>query len=418
MRSTLWSLSALFLAVLALMLGSGLLGSLISLRLTLAGYGGGITGLVMSGYYAGLVFGSFIAPGVVRRVGHIRAFAAFAAANTIIVLLHSLYLSALAWGLLRLGTGIAMMGLYMVIESWLNERAESSIRGRVFSVYMATTFLGLGTGQFLLSAAEHSGATLFLVVAILFAFSLIPVTLTRAVHPQPVENVRIRVGKLFKRAPFGIWGCIGAGLANGAFYALGPAFAVREGLAVVQVAIFMGVTILSGLALQWPVGMVSDRFDRQRVIGVLSLAVAAASWAILAVGGSSMALLLLFAAIFGGLTFTTYPVSVAHANDHIDASELVPASAALILSYGVGAALGPMGAAAVSAVTGPAGLFLFVAVISAALGVAALVVPRRKPVAPEEQVPFVAMPRTSTVIAQLDPRVEEEESPVEPMQPQ
>ncbi|HET6725655.1 MAG TPA: MFS transporter [Gammaproteobacteria bacterium] len=417
MRSTLWSLSALFLAVLALMLGNGLLGSLISLRLTLIGYGGGITGIVMSGYYAGLVFGSFVAPSVVRRVGHIRAFAAFAAVNTIFVLLHSLYLSALAWGLLRLGTGIAMMGLYMVVESWLNERAETRIRGRVFSVYMATTFLGLGGGQFLLGAGQHMGSTLFLIVAILFAFSLIPVTLTRAVHPQPVENVRVRVGKLMKRAPFGVWGCLGAGLANGAFYALGPAFAVREGLSVTQVAEFMGVTILAGLALQWPVGAISDRFDRQWVIGVLSLAVGGASCMLMIIGGGALAILLAVAGIFGGLTFTTYPVSVAHANDHIDASDVVPASAALILSYGIGAALGPMGAAAVTEAVGPRGLFLFIALVSAGLGAAALIVPRRKPVAPEEQAPFVAMPRTSAIIAQLDPRAEEE-APAEPMQPQ
>lgn len=416
MRSTLLSLSALFVAVLALMLGSGLLGSLISLRLTIAHYSSAITGLVMAGYYAGLVCGSFIAPGIVRRVGHIRAFAAFAGVNTIIVLLHAMTLSPLAWGILRLLTGIAMMGLYMVVESWLNERAESRIRGRVFSVYMATTFLGLGAGQFLLRLNGLDGQTLFLIVGILFAASLVPVTLTRAVHPDPVENVRMRWRKLFESAPFGVWGCLGAGLANGALYALGPAFAIREGLNVDQVAWFMGVTILSGLALQWPVGMVSDRFDRQRVIGVLSLAVAAASIAIIGIGGRPLLALLAVAGLFGGLTFTTYPVAVAHANDHIDPDDVVPASAALIFSYGVGAALGPLGAAAMMLAIGPRGLFVFTAVASCVLGAAALLAPRREPVAPEEHAPFVAMPRTSAVIAQLDPRAEPEE-PSEPREP-
>ncbi|HET7649547.1 MAG TPA: MFS transporter, partial [Gammaproteobacteria bacterium] len=276
-RNTLLPLSALFIAALVMMLGSGLLGSFISLRLSLADYRSSIIALVMAGYYAGLVVGSFVAPGVVRRVGHIRAFTAFAALNTIVALLHALYQSAFTWGLLRIATGIAMMGLYMVIESWLNERAESSVRGRVFSVYMVMTFFGLGGGQFLLDAGNGDPRTPFMLVAILFAACLIPVALTRAAHPQPVGHIEFRIRKLFRVAPFGVWGCLGAGLANGAFYALGPTFGVREGLTVAEVASFMGVTILGGLVLQWPIGTVSDRFDRQRVIGMLAFAVAIAS---------------------------------------------------------------------------------------------------------------------------------------------
>jgi MFS family permease len=403
-RSTVLPLSALFVAVLMMMVGSGLLGSLISLRLSIDQYGSGIIALVMAGYYAGLVCGSFIAPGIVRRVGHIRAFAAFAAVNTIVALLQALYESPVTWWLLRVATGISMMGLYMVIESWLNERADSRVRGRVFSVYMVMTFLGLGSGQFLLGADQRGSQSLFMLVAIMFAASLIPVALTGAAHPQPVQNVKLRIRKLFKVAPFGILGCLGAGLANGAFYALGPTFGVREGMAIGQVASFMGVTILGGLALQWPIGSVSDRFDRQRVIGILGFAVAAASLAVIMVGRQSIFALLLAGAAFGGLTFTMYPVAVAHANDHITSDEVVPMSAALILCYSVGATLGPLGASAVMYAAGPHGLFMFTAALSCALGIAALVMPRREPVSPKQQAPFVPVPRTSAVIAQLDPR--------------
>jgi len=406
-RSTVLPLSALFLAVLMMMLGSGLLGSLISLRLSIDEYASSVIAVVMAGYYAGLVCGSFVAPGIVRRVGHIRAFAAFAAINTVVALLQALYESALMWGLLRLATGISMMGLYMVIESWLNERADSKVRGRVFSVYMAMTFLGLGSGQFLLGADQQGSETLFIVVAIMFAASLIPVALTRAAHPQPVRKVQLRIRKLFRVAPFGIWGCFGAGLANGAFYALGPTFGIREGLSVSQVAVFMGVTILGGLVLQWPIGSVSDRFDRQRVIGILGFAVAAASFALVLIGRQPLFALLLAGAAFGGLTFTMYPVAVAHANDHISPDEVVPVSAALILCYSLGAMLGPLGAAVVMYLSGPHGLFLFTALLCCALGFAALLTPRREPVAPAEQTPFVPVPRTSAVIAQLDPRAPE-----------
>lgn len=403
-RHTLLPLSALFLAVLLMMLGSGLLGSHISLRLSIAGYNSVIIALVMAGYYAGLVCGSFIAPSVVRKVGHIRAFTAFAALNTIVALLHALYQSAFTWGLLRIATGIAMMGLYMVIESWLNERAESSVRGRVFSVYMVMTFFGLGGGQFLLNTGGQNPQTPFLLVAMLFAACLIPVALTAAAHPQPVENLQFRIRKLFKVAPFGVWGCLGAGLANGAFYALGPTYGVREGLPVNRVALFMGVTILGGLILQWPIGTVSDRFDRQHVIGMLSFAVAVASLGLLTIGGQPLLALLVAGAAFGGLTFTMYPVAVAHANDHIRTSEVVPVSAALILCYSFGAMLGPLGAAGVMRLVGPRGLFLFTALLCCLLGIAALLGPRGEPVAPQDQSPFVPVPRTSSVIVQLDPR--------------
>lgn len=406
-RNTLLQLSALFVAALIMMLGSGLLGSAISLRLSLAAYGSGIIALVMAGYYAGLVAGSFIAPGVVRRVGHIRAFAAFAALNTIIALLHALYQSALTWGLLRIAGGIAMMGLYMVIESWLNERADSRVRGRVFSVYMVMTFAGLGGGQFLLNVGTEQSLTPFLLVAMLFAACLIPVTLTQAVHPQPVGHIRFNARKLFRAAPFGALGCVGAGLANGAFYALGPTFGVREGLVVSQVAAFMGVTILGGLALQWPIGVISDHVDRQRVIGLLGFAVTAASVVLAVVGGKAVFLLLIVGPVFGGLTFTLYPVAVAHANDHVASSEVVPASAMLILSYSVGAMLGPLGAAGVMSLMGAPGLFVFTALISVLLGVAAFVAPRAAPVMPEDRVPYVPMPRTSAVIGHLDPRAPE-----------
>ncbi|HET7922378.1 MAG TPA: MFS transporter, partial [Gammaproteobacteria bacterium] len=337
----------------------------------------------------------------------IRAFTAFAAFNTIVALLHALYQSALTWGLLRIACGIAMMGMYMVIESWLNERADTHVRGRVFSVYMVMTFAGLGGGQFLLDAGKEQPLTPFLLVAILFAACLIPVALTRAANPQPVERINLQLRKLFHAAPFGVWGCLGAGLANGAFYALGPTFGVREGLNVTQVAGFMGATILGGLALQWPIGALSDRFDRQRVIGALSFAVAAISLILAVTGGTLVFVLLIVGPVFGGLTFTLYPVAVAHANDHIEIADVVPASAALILCYSLGAMLGPLGAAAVMWVTGATGLFLFTALLSLALGVAALLAPRVARVAPEDRVPYVPVPRTSAVIAQLDPRAPE-----------
>lgn len=408
MRNTLISLIAVFAAVLLMMLGSGALGSYLSVRLTLAGFPGSVTGVVMAAYYAGLVAGSFIAPRIVRRAGHIRAFAAFAGINTSVALAHGLVLSPWIWGGLRLLTGISLMGMYMVVESWLNERAEPALRGRVFSVYMTTTFLGLGLGQFLLGFGDPHGPELFMIVGILFALSLVPVTLTRTVHPQPVADVALDFRSLIRRAPLGVVGCVAAGLANGAFYALGPAYALHSGLDVGDVALFMGVTILSGLVLQWPVGSVSDRYDRRTVLGLLNMGVALACVLLLLAGHFVPVLLVAAGAMFGGLAFTVYPVAVAHANDYVSAEELVPASAALILAYGIGASLGPLGAAATMVWLGPKGLFVFVLAIAVLAGTVVMLNRREVAVSVEEQSPFVAMPRTSAVIANLDPRAEEE----------
>lgn len=408
MRATLVSLTALFLAVLTLMTGSGLLGSLLGVRLAQMGTAPALTGIVMAGFYAGLVVGAFFCHRVIRRVGHIRAFAAFGALNAAVVLMHPLLPKPLFWLFLRLATGVAMMGIYMVIESWLNERADRAIRGRVFSIYMVTTFAGLGGGQFLLMLDQADGSNrMFLLIGVLFALCLIPISITRAVHPRPLDNTRLPIRELLRRAPVGVFGCVGAGLINGALYALGPVFAHDRGLSTAGVAAFMGVTILGGLALQWPMGLVSDRHDRRSVLALLAVAVAGAAVLIIA-GGKHLEFVLPAAALYGGMAFTLYPISVAYANDHVDASELVPASAALNLAYGVGAASGPILAALVMTPLGAPGLFTYTAVAAVILAGMTWYGHANEAVSVEEQAPFIPVPRTSAVIAELDPRADEE----------
>lgn len=402
---TLALFTALFVATLTLMVGSGLLGSLLGLRMALEGFSEPVIGLVMSGFYVGLVGGSFLCPGIVQRAGHIRAFAAFAAVNTTATLLYPLFLSAPVWFGFRLLTGISMMGLYMVVESWLNDRTESHMRGRVFSVYMAMTFLGLGSGQFLLKFRPIESSDLFLVVGIFTSLSLLPVVLTRSLHPELPETSRPELRRLLHKAPLGLLGSFIAGMIAGAFYSLGPVFVARSGLSVSTAAYFMATTILCGLALQWPVGNLSDRSDRLRVLSVLALLVCLASLTIFLVGGRSLWLLIPATALYGGFAFTLYPVAVAHTNDRLEPSEIVPASTALILFYGLGACLGPPVASMAMKILGPAGLYAFIALCSGLLAAAVI---RFRPAAKppfEEPVPYVPVPRTSHVVTALDPRL-------------
>jgi len=404
MLYTLALFTALFVATLTLMVGSGLLGSLLSLRMALEGFSEPVIGLVMAGFYVGLVGGSFVCPAIVQRAGHIRAFAAFAAVNTTATLLYPLFLSAPAWFGFRLLTGISMMGLYMVVESWLNDRTEPHMRGRVFSVYMAMTFLGLGSGQFLLKFRPIESGDLFLVVGIFTSLCLLPVVLTRALHPQLPETSHLELGRLLRKAPLGLLGSLTTGMIASAFYCMAPVFVSRSGLSVSIVAYFMATTILCGLALQWPVGILSDRSDRLRVLSVIALLVCLASLVIVLVGGRSLWLLIPATAAYGGLAFTLYPVAVAHTNDRLDPSEIVPASTALILFYGLGACLGPPLASAAMKFLGPEGLYAFIALCSGLLAAAVIRFrPAAKP-AYEEALPYMPVPRTSHVVTALDPR--------------
>lgn len=409
MRETLASLTALFLAVLLMMLGNGLLGSLLGLKLAQDGASPLAAGIVMTGYYLGLVTGAFVCERIIRRVGHIRAFAAFGAINIATVMLLALISVLPVWMALRFITGIAMMGLYMVVESWFNERAERDMRGRVFSLYMVVSFAGLGGGQFLLAMNNVHSLDLFLVVGLLMSLCLVPIALTRAVHPQPVAAVRFDIRQLFQRAPLSVIACIGAGLVNGAFYALGPvyAYAILPGAA--GTAAFMGITIFGGLLLQWPVGLLSDRVDRRTIMALLSVAVAVLSL-LLVLLQSWLPGQLLMALLWGGLAFTVYPVAVAYANDHIESSNIVPAAGALLLSYSAGAAAGPVLAGLSMNLVGPVGLYWFAAVISLLTAMAIYWRHEREAVSVAEQSHYIPMPRTSPVISQMDPRLEPEDN--------
>jgi MFS family permease len=408
MVSTLMSFVALFMAEFLLLMGVGLLGTLLSLRMTLEGFSAQVTGLILAAYYVGLILGSFASQGLIRRVGHIRAFAAFAAVATTIVMLHGLYMSALVWGALRLATGMATIGLYMVVESWLNERTDPGSRGRVFSVYMLVTYLGMGIGQLLLNIGDPRGQSLFFVIGMLLALCLVPVAVTGSVSPQLPKTAKFNLGALLKKAPLGMLGCLSAGLINSAFYAMGPVFSHQTGLTVSGTAWFMAVTVFGGLVLQWPVGLLSDRCDRSIVVSSLGCLVAVVCILVIASAGKSNTLLFMAMVLYGGLAFTIYPVAVARTHDLFEPKDIVPVSSALLLCYSIGASVGPIGASSLmAAIKSPSGLFAFASIVSGLYGMFGFYVRTKEkvrvvPVA--EQVQFVPMRNTSAVASALDPR--------------
>jgi MFS family permease len=361
-------LTALLTGVALLLTGSGLLGTLLAVRGGQAGFGAGTLGLVMSGYFAGFFIGTFFAPSLIGRIGHIRAFAFFAALAAIAVLLHPLWLNPWGWGVLRIATGIALVGLYTVIESWLNAEPDPAQRSRAFSLYMVVNLSALALGQLLLMLGDASATAMFMLTAILVCAAVLPVTATRLRQPDVPVMTRLSLRRLYAMAPVATVAAGLSGLAMGAFWGLLPVYAGEVGLDGNGVALFMLVAIIGGALLQWPLGQISNGHDRRSALVVLSLAAAG----IALVASLPMIQIqthLLFGLFFfyGGLAFALYPSAVAHMLDYLPREHLLAGCSSLLLVHGVGAAFGPALAGAGMQRFGPAALPLYFAVVLLAL---------------------------------------------------
>lgn len=340
MVSLVLPIAALLLAVAILLLGTGLLNTLVAVRAGLEGYSDGLIGVIMSGYFVGFFIGTFLALPLIRRVGHIRAFALCAALASASALAHVLVVEPLIWGVLRIVTGMVLVILYTIIESWLNGQTPTAQRGRVFAAYMAVNLGSLAAAQQLLRLDAATSHTLFVLAGILTAVSLVPVVWTRMAQPRVEDAKRLGVRKIWEVAPLAVAASFLSGLAMGAFWGLGPLYAGRIGLDASGIATFMTSAILGGALLQVPLGRISDTYDRRRVLCVVAAAAAVGALALL---GLSYAGTWVIAAIavYGGLAFAVYPVAIAHLVDHLEPSDVLSGGSTLLLLHGVGAAIGP-----------------------------------------------------------------------------
>lgn len=408
MPSVLLQVAALLSGTAILLLGAGLLTILLPVRATIEGFSTLAIGLITASYYTGFVAGCLLAPHLVRRVGHIRTFAAFAATAASAALLLGLYVSPPTWIGFRAVVGFCLAGLYMVIESWLNERASNQTRGRIFAAYMFVNLSAITAGQFGLAAGDPATDRLFAFAAIGICFALVPVALTGASAPAPLVNVRLRLGHLYRLSPVGMVGCLFAGLATGAFWGLAPVFATTRGLSAGEVAVFMGLAIVGGALGQWPLGRISDRADRRHVIIVACFGAAGATAALAALpappGNADLAL----GFVAGAFMFSVYSLSVAHANDFIPADQFVEASSGLLLIFGIGAIVGPLLGSAAMVFIGDFGVFAYIAVAHVALAVFAFARTKKRAPRPAEErsgfVPMSVAAEAGREVLELDPR--------------
>jgi MFS family permease len=409
----LWRLSALFSGVGLLIVGVGLLFSVLGLRAGLADFSSITLGFVTSAYFVGFVAGTYACPVVIRKVGHIRAFAAMASLASTMPILHALWIDPWFWGLLRFVTGVCMVGLYIVIESWLNALAPNALRGRLFAVYMAVNFVALALGQWLILVGDRLGFVPFAMVSVMFSFALLPITMTEVDEPPPVDAPTLSLRNLYEASPVGMAAAMASGLITGAFYGMSSVFGKAVGFSDAEVATFIAATILGGAVFQWPVGHYSDTHDRRFVLlWVCILGAVVTGFGYLLTGVSAASLIPL-AVVFGGLIFAIYGLCVAHVNDQIDSARLVEFTGGLLLIHGIGAAIGPVVAGVAMDVAGPSSLMLYYTAVMASLALYTIKRLRAAPAAvpTSEKADFVLMGGGSQAVLQMDPRTPAEEAP-------
>lgn len=404
MIRTLSSVAPLLFGVAILLTGQGLQGTLLPVRANLEGFSTLSIGLMGGAYFFGFTLGCLRGSTLLRRVGHIRVFAAMTAAASAVPLLHALWVETWLWWVLRFMTGYCFAVLYVVIESWLNEQATNENRGAVFSAYTLITLTVLAVGQQMLLLYDPQQMQLFAIASAIVSLAAIPVVLSVAPTPRHAEGkVRLDLVRLFRTSRAGSLGCLAAGLANGSFWALAPVFVAGYSSEVSLAAWFMTSAVLGGAVGQWPLGLWSDRVDRRWVIAfaaVTAMLVGTTIWVAFKV--MSPLVLMLLGACWGAVAFPVYAVSVAHTNDHARAGEYVMISSGLLLMYGIGAIVGPFFASVAMHLLGSGGLFLYTALIHLLLiCYIAMRFARRKPAPEEEHRRFVDALATTQTASQV-----------------
>lgn len=396
---------ALFLGMGLIMLGNGLQSSLLGVRASLEDFGTSVTGLVMSGYFLGLIFGCHCVPKMVGRVGHIRTFGALASLASTSILVQAVFVDPWVWWAMRLVTGFSYSGLYIVAESWLNEAADNGARGKLLSFYMIVSLGGMAGGQLMLNIASPSGFKLFVLVSLMISMAVIPILLSAAHAPQFDSLEKVSIIQLYKVSPLGSIGMLVSGMLMGAIFGMGAVYATDIGMSVKKVSIFMGTLILGGFVFQYPLGWLSDCIGRRKVILFSSVFGALISFFIIGYANESWLFFALLA-IVGGLTMPLYALCGVHTNDYLTPTQMVAASGTLVLLSAIGATIGSPLTAFAMEIFGPQAFYGSICAMLSSITLFSLWrLTQRADVEAEDRGNFVVM-ASSPLSAALNPDVE------------
>lgn len=398
--SPLLSMWALFLGVLLMMLGNGLQGTLVGVRSTLEGFDTLVIGVILAAYYAGFLIGSRFTIRALARVGHVRVFAALASIASTAALLYALFVNPPAWLLMRFVSGFCLAGLYVVVESWLNDQATPQTRGRTLSIYMIVTMGGVTGGQFLLNVRDPAGFELFVIASVLVSMSLVPMALSEASAPQQVSSNPLPFRVLMQIVPTGAVTMFFSGAAAGALFAFGPVYATRIGMSTAQVSLFLSAALIGSVIFQMPVGQISDRVSRRGVMAVVAGIALAASIAGVMTSTGFSAIVVMF--VIGAASFPLYSLAIAYTNDWIEDHQRVGASGLLVMINGVGAVSGPLATSALMETFGTVAFWWSLAIVHGlALAYLLLRIMVKDAMPVEDQSTYQPVPARSSPLASL-----------------
>ena len=412
---------ALFLGMGFLMMAYGFQGSLLGVRAVQEEFSLAATGFMMSGYFVGYFIGASTIPNLISRVGHIRVFAAFASLASLVVLVHSVFVNPYVWFVLRVLTGISMVCIYTVAESWLNDRSSNKNRGSVLSIYMIVLYGSMGIGMFFLNFSKPENFQPFILVSLFMSLALIPILLTKRKAPTFKKITSMSLKELYETSPLGMVGSVFYGTVQSALFSLLAVYAVSMNFTIFEISLVTFLLAISGATAQFPIGKLSDKFDRRLVI--IYCTFGAAFFGLCAIFASSQMYLpsglatnktwfYIFLILFSFCSLPMFAIIFAHTNDFIPKQKFVAAGAGLQFAFGLGAMSGPFLCSIFMNVIGSNGYFVFLVIFHSIIGIFAIhrIKVRATEVNPDSQ--FTAMPQTITPTGmELNPSTEPMEEP-------
>ena len=414
---------ALFLGISLLMVAHGFQGSLLGVRAVQEQFSVTATGFMLSGYYIGYFIGAKTIPTVIGRVGHIRAFAAFASLASIAILLHSVIINPFTWFLLRVVTGISLVSIYTICESWLNDRSTNNNRGSVLSLYMIILYGSMALGMFLLNFSAPTNFQPFILISLLMSIALIPILLTKRKAPNFKSIQGMSLKDLYKVSPLGMVSSLLYGTVQSALFALLAVYAASMNFSILEISIVTFLLAISGALSQWPIGKLSDNFDRRKVITYATFI--AAFFAFCAMLSTKQMYLpgdlatskfwfYIFLVLFSFASLPMFAIIFAHTNDFIPKEKFVAAGAGLQFAFGLGAMSGPLLCSILMNIIGSNGYFIFIMFFHILIGVFALHRMRVRNTEDNPDSQFTPMPHSITPVGmELNPTSEPIAEPVE-----
>ena len=408
---------ALFTGFAVLITAHGLQGNLLGVRTVIEEFNVIATGAIMSGYFVGYFFGANVIPNLVGKVGHIRVFAAFASMASLAILIHAVFVNPYIWVLGRFLTGLSLIGVFIVVESWLNDRATNRNRGEVLSIYMFITFSGLAFGTLLLNFNSPENYEPFILISLLFSIALIPILLTKRKPPKFKKISSINVKQLYKISPLGTFSMFCTGFIHSSIFTLGAVYAAKMNFTIFEISLFLFSISIAGALFQWPIGYFSDRSDRRIII--ITCTFIAALFCFLVTSSSQTSLenmylassigmdkiiFFIFITVYAGFALPLFTLNLAYVNDFIPKEKFVAAGAGLQIIFGMGAMGGPVLCSVFMNMYGANGFFIYLGFFHMLIGLFGMYRITRRSYEDNPDSTFTPLPRNITPLGiELDP---------------